>query len=176
MRVFLTIPKKSDSPLIQASRPRWHKGRMRACGGHGGGDEEDAEDTRRQRAHLNTPDSRSGLVTREGGDGFTGRRARAKSATQFSTFTTPQHLSTSLPISRRGGKSMKSSSSDARQGTSRRLVSIETTARPNIAASPELEISSEGSSDILKNAKSRLIGVPQLKVTTGPQFTRWILA
>ncbi|KAH6871836.1 hypothetical protein BKA70DRAFT_1578004 [Coprinopsis sp. MPI-PUGE-AT-0042] len=82
MRVFFTIPK------IQASRPRWHKGRTWAGGGHGGGDEEDEEDTRRQRAHLNTPNSRLGLVTREGGDGFTGRRAQAKSATQFSTSAT----------------------------------------------------------------------------------------
>ncbi|KAH6907746.1 hypothetical protein BKA70DRAFT_1427552 [Coprinopsis sp. MPI-PUGE-AT-0042] len=79
MRVFLTIPK------IQASRPRWHKGSMWAGGGHGGGDEEDEDDTRRQRAHWNTPDSCSGLVTREGGDGFIGRRAQAKLATQFST-------------------------------------------------------------------------------------------
>ncbi|KAH6907773.1 hypothetical protein BKA70DRAFT_1427591 [Coprinopsis sp. MPI-PUGE-AT-0042] len=69
MRVFPTIPK------IQASRPQWHKGCMWAGGGHGGGDEEDEEDTRRQRAHLNTPNSRLGLVTREGGDGFTERRA-----------------------------------------------------------------------------------------------------
>ncbi|KAH6874010.1 hypothetical protein BKA70DRAFT_1449862 [Coprinopsis sp. MPI-PUGE-AT-0042] len=66
MRVFLTIPK------IQASRPRWHKGRMWAGGGHGGGDEEDEEDNRRQRAHWNTPDSHSGLVTREGIMGLLG--------------------------------------------------------------------------------------------------------
>ncbi|KAH6907768.1 hypothetical protein BKA70DRAFT_1562866 [Coprinopsis sp. MPI-PUGE-AT-0042] len=79
MRVFLTIPK------IQASRPRWYKGHMWAGGGHGGGDEEDEEDNRRQRAHWNTPDSCSGLVTREGGDRFTGRRAQAKSASQFPT-------------------------------------------------------------------------------------------
>ncbi|KAH6907780.1 hypothetical protein BKA70DRAFT_345027 [Coprinopsis sp. MPI-PUGE-AT-0042] len=111
---------------------------MWAGGGHGCGDEEDEEDTRRQRAHLNTPDSRSGLVTREGGDGFTGRRAQAKSASQFPTSATLPPWSTGssydnddkdVPhLSRRGGKVMKSGSwaSRVRPGIGRKVVPVET--------------------------------------------------
>ncbi|KAH6907795.1 hypothetical protein BKA70DRAFT_1400840 [Coprinopsis sp. MPI-PUGE-AT-0042] len=149
MRVFPTIPK------IQASRPQWHKGCMWAGGGHGGGDEEDEEDTRRQRAHLNTPNSRLGLVTREGGDGFTERRApsevsdsildEARTTTRTKTYLSSTHLD----FLERPSADVEANPGKAAPG----LATFSTRNSPPGRASQD-------NHQLLKNAKWRIIGAP----------------
>ncbi|KAH6907252.1 hypothetical protein BKA70DRAFT_1223611 [Coprinopsis sp. MPI-PUGE-AT-0042] len=171
MRVFPTIPK------IQASRPRWHKGRMWAGGGHGRGDEEDEEDTRRQRAHLNTPNSRSGLVTREGGDGFT-------ADSRLSPWHTKRLLSVGLKRSQRVNSRHRRHSLLHDDPPEARTTTMIATNRPQDLAGRDnrqapriLQLRQnsrshprEAATWVLqypKKAKWRIIGVPQLQVTTG---------